>query len=149
MGLRIQRNVRYLGGSIRNGVAGEACFLRFFDRTKVVFEEAGAGEKVTVGGNTLTVRGRIECFAFETVERHLEIIDVRSTGAAKEFVERSGSKPVAKMILLPPLHFFEKYVIRGGILDGKRGFIFCLLSSYGEFLRFAKAWEMFRGAGDG
>ena len=36
------------------------------------------------------------------------------------------------------------YIAQRGFLDGKRGFLLCLLSSYGVFIKYAKAWEYAR-----
>jgi (heptosyl)LPS beta-1,4-glucosyltransferase len=40
------------------------------------------------------------------------------------------------------------FIVQGGFLDGRRGFLLCLLSSYGVFLKYAKAWEYSRRRGE-
>jgi len=46
----------------------------------------------------------------------------------------------------PTLRFLYHYVLRAGFLDGYRGFVFCRLMGFYEFLSVAKAQELRRGA---
>jgi hypothetical protein len=46
----------------------------------------------------------------------------------------------------PLLRFFYHYVLRAGFLDGYRGFVFCRLMGFYEFLSAAKARELRRTA---
>jgi hypothetical protein len=41
------------------------------------------------------------------------------------------------------------YVVRGGFLDGWRGFVLAVLYANYVFLRMAKIWESRRGSGQG
>jgi glycosyltransferase involved in cell wall biosynthesis len=43
-----------------------------------------------------------------------------------------------------PLRFFVWYALRGGFLDGRPGFVFCVLMGYYEFVIGAKIWELER-----
>jgi glycosyltransferase involved in cell wall biosynthesis len=50
----------------------------------------------------------------------------------------------------PVIRFFVWYVLRRGFLDGRPGFVFCVLMSYYEFIIGAKLRELERrGSGDG
>jgi hypothetical protein len=44
----------------------------------------------------------------------------------------------------PPVRFFVGYVVRRGFLDGRAGFVFCVLMSYYEFIIGAKIRELER-----
>ena len=44
----------------------------------------------------------------------------------------------------PALRFFYHYVVRAGFLDGYRGFVFCRLMAFYEFLNTTKAAELRR-----
>ena len=45
----------------------------------------------------------------------------------------------------PAVRFFTWYVLRRGFLDGRQGFVFCVLMSYYEFIVGAKLRELDRG----
>lgn len=49
----------------------------------------------------------------------------------------------------PPLRFLVWYLLRGGIRDGRPGFVFCVLMSWYEFIVGAKLGELERGRCDG
>lgn len=40
------------------------------------------------------------------------------------------------------LRFFRMYLFQKGILDGKQGFLLCVLSSYYTFLKYAELWAL-------
>ncbi|MDB6170431.1 MAG: glycosyl transferase family 2 [Verrucomicrobia bacterium] len=51
---------------------------------------------------------------------------------------------VHRLPFRPTLRFFYHYVLRGGWLDGYRGFVFCRLMGFYEFLNVSKANELRR-----
>jgi hypothetical protein len=48
----------------------------------------------------------------------------------------------------PFLRFFYSYVVRGGFLDGKPGYVFCRLLGIYEYLSVAKYYELRRAEDD-
>jgi hypothetical protein len=50
----------------------------------------------------------------------------------------------ARLPFRPTLRFFYHYVVRAGFLDGYRGYVFCRLMAFYEFLSLAKAGELRR-----
>ena len=50
----------------------------------------------------------------------------------------------ARLPFRPTLRFFYHYVVRAGFLDGYRGFVFCRLMAFYEFLSLTKARELSR-----
>ena len=49
-----------------------------------------------------------------------------------------------RLPLRSPIRFLVWYVARGGFLDGRPGFVFCVLMSYYEFIIGAKLRELDR-----
>ena len=49
-----------------------------------------------------------------------------------------------RLPLRPPIRFVVWYLARGGFLDGRPGFVFCVLMSYYEFIIGAKLRELGR-----
>jgi hypothetical protein len=48
---------------------------------------------------------------------------------------------VALLILSPLIKVLETYVVKRGFLDGVRGLLICLFSSFSKFLTYAKIIE--------
>jgi (heptosyl)LPS beta-1,4-glucosyltransferase len=98
-------------------------------------------EEVKLSGRAGTFRGRLAHHPYRRIEQHLEKIQQYSTRGAREFSRKGRRLPLLRMLLDPPLRMLRMYVLQAGFLDGRRGFLLCLLSSYGVFLKYAKAWE--------
>jgi glycosyltransferase involved in cell wall biosynthesis len=143
-GFWIRRESHYLGGRIRHCGWQRDKVLRFFDRTKGKYEDVEVHEEVSVRGRVSTLRSALAHHPYNRIEQHLHKIEQYSTRGAREYVKRGGRFAVLRMLLDPPLRMARMYVAQLGFLDGKRGFLLCLLSSYGVFLKYAKAWEYSR-----
>ena len=60
-------------------------------------------------------------------------------GAAQAW--RDGERCRPYHVLVRPLwRFFKTYIVQKGILDGQLGLVFCLLQSYGTYMKFAILW---------
>jgi len=143
-GFWIRRESHYLGGAIRHCGWQRDKVLRFFDREKGKYEEVEVHEEVSVRGKVSMLRGALTHHPYRMIEQHLDKIEQYSTRGAREFVRHGGRFAMIRMLLDPPFRMLRMYVLQRGFLDGKRGFLLCLLSSYGVFLKYAKAWEYSR-----
>ncbi len=65
----------------------------------------------------------------------LEAVQMRDHGERFSYLKFLGK---------PPLRFIQRYFYKLGFLDGKKGFIYCALSGFYEFVRYAKLWELER-----
>ena len=60
-------------------------------------------------------------------------------GAAQAW--REGARPgFLEVVWRPAWRFFRTYVLQAGVLDGYRGLVFCLLQSYGTYMKSAILW---------
>jgi hypothetical protein len=60
-------------------------------------------------------------------------------GAAQSWRDGERCKPI-HVLLRPLWRFLRTYVLQRGFLDGQRGLVFCLLQSYGTYMKFAILW---------
>ncbi|UCG52867.1 MAG: glycosyltransferase family 2 protein, partial [Candidatus Latescibacterota bacterium] len=128
-GFWIRRESHYLDGPIRHCGWQRDKVLRLFDRAQGRYEEREVHEEVTLEGKVATLNGKLEHFPYWRIEQHLDKIEEYTTRGAVDYVERGGRLAVVNMILHPPFRFLRMYVMQRGFLDGRRGFILCLLSS--------------------
>jgi len=145
-GYAVRRVNHYLGGRIRYCGWGSDERVQLFERLRGRFRPGGIGEdsgtSIEIDGEISAIRGELNRFPYETIEDHLDAIEITSGRRAQRYVEGGGGWPVLGMVLRPPFNFLNNYVLRRGFLDGRRGFVFCLIASYGVFLEFAKTWEI-------
>lgn len=119
-------------------------------------------EHVELRGRTAHLRGEMEHFAFPSLEVWVEKHNRYSNWEAHLLASRTGAresgdaaaltpalarkrqlKQFARRLPFRPLaRFLYHYVLRAGFLDGYRGFIFCRLMAFYEFLSAAKAHEL-------
>jgi len=147
-GFWIRRESRYLGEPIRHCGWQRDKVLRFFDRTKGRYDEVEVHEEVRLSGRTSMLRGALAHSPYRRIEQHLDKIEQYSTRGAREFARRGRRFALLHMLVHPPFRMLRMFVLQGGFLDGRRGFLLCLFSSYGVFLKYAKAWEYSRRGGE-
>ncbi len=118
-------------------------------------------EHVILNGPAGRLRHEMEHYAFPTidvwVEKHnrysnwearLLSSDSAMTSAAKSAIEpvlarkRRLRSRSSRLPFRPALRFLYHYVLRRGFLDGYRGYVFCRLMGFYEFLSIAKAREL-------
>lgn len=140
-GYWIRRDSEYLGRRIRHCGWQRDKVLRLLRANSGRYVERAVHEEIALEGRAGSLENRLLHFPYSRVEKHLSKIEEYSTRGACDYVTRSGRFAVLNMLVHPPFRFLRMYVLQGGLLDGSSGFILCLLSSYGVFLKYAKAWE--------
>jgi len=146
--------------------------LRFFRHTLGRYEQfsgvsdTGSGdnevhEHVVLQGPAGHLRGEMEHYAFPTIDIWVEKHNRYSNWEARLLASAAGSTAAATAVIAPDLarkrrlkhlasrlpfrpyqRFFYHYILRAGFLDGYRGYIFCRLMAFYEFLSVAKAREL-------
>ena len=120
-------------------------------------------EHVEFNGRTARLQGEMEHYAFPTIDTWLEKHSRYANWEARllvsateaEFGVARGLDPVlarkrrlkrlaARVPFRPSLRFLYHYIWRFGFLDGYRGYVFCRLMGFYEFLSTAKAAELRR-----
>ena len=139
-GYRIERRTWFLGRQIRfSGWRGERV-LRLFRREAATFEAAPVHEQVTVHGTIADLSGVLEHRSYESwTDCRDKLVRYAAAGAekARQQGRRAGPLDVA---LRPPLTFMRDYVLKGGVLDGGRGFAVCALGAAQVFLKYFELW---------
>ena len=148
--------------------------LRFFRHRLGRYEQfsgvsdTGSGdnevhEHVILDGRIGRLRGELEHYAFPTVAIWVEKHNRYSNWEARLLNSSSGREAATTATIdpalarkrrlkhlashlpfRPALRFFYHYFVRAGFLDGYRGFVFCRLMAFYEFLSVTKANELRR-----
>jgi hypothetical protein len=169
----VNRRFWFLDGWLRHCGYYPSWNLRFFRHALGRYEElaglsdTGSGdnevhEHVLLPGPTGRLRGAMEHFAFPSidvwVEKHnrysnweAHLLTAGTAGPAANAAldptlarKRRLKQLAARLPFRPALRFFYHYVVRAGFLDGYRGYVFCRLMAFYEFLSVAKAAELRR-----
>lgn len=170
-GFYVNRRFWFLDGWLNHCGYYPSWNLRFFRHTLGRYEQpaggAGGGsgdnevhEHIELQGSAGYLTGEMEHYAFPDIATWMEKHNRYSNWEARLQVEAGGAdtagldpglarkRRLRRLAWLlpcrPTLRFFYHYVWRAGFLDGYRGFVFCRLMAWYEFLCAAKARELRR-----
>jgi len=140
-GYWIRRRSEYLGRKIRHCGWQRDKVLRLFHRPSGRYDETEVHEEISLAGNTDILSHTLEHYPYSEIDQHLKKINDYTSRGARDYVDQGGRFPIVNCLLHPPFRFIRMYLLQAGFRDGLPGFVLCLLSSYGVFLKYAKAWE--------
>ncbi|MDP1580285.1 MAG: glycosyltransferase family 2 protein, partial [Candidatus Didemnitutus sp.] len=172
-GYYVNRRFWFLDGWLNHCGYFPSWNVRFFQHRLGRYEkfaangDTGSGdnevhEHVVLQGTSGYLPGEMEHYAFPNiatwVEKHNRYSNwearLQLAGAAEEASHTSLDAGLArkrwlrrlawKLPFRPTLRFFYHYIWRAGFLDGYRGFVFCRLMGWYEFLNSTKAAELRR-----
>lgn len=136
-GYKIQRRSFMYGGWLRYGGLDNDWNIRLFRRTKASFTLVKVGEGVRVEGTVAVLQGKLLHYTYPTVSVHVDKINRTTSGDG----QGRGRFSILHLFLSPLSKFIRMYFFQKGFLDGMRGFIWCSLSAWYNFLRDLKVWE--------
>ena len=88
--------------------------------------------------------GHLLHYSFPTIDSHVHTSNKFSTIVAKERYQQNRPPSLLIHVLLNPVFtFWKKFLLQGGFKEGFYGLVICLISSYYNFLKYAKAWAYF------
>ncbi len=138
----VTRHTRYLGRWIDHGGWYPEWRARLFDRRRAKWGGVDPHDRLEAAGPVARIReGDLEHHTYRSISEHWAQIDRFTTIAARELLARGRRGSLLRMLFHPPWCFFRMYVLRGGFLDGRAGFVIARLSATYVFLKYAKVWE--------
>jgi len=173
-GYYVNRRFYFLGGWLNHCGYYPSWNLRFFRHAAGRYEQfegvsaTDSGdnevhEHVILNGTAGRLRQEMEHYAFPTIDVWVEKHNRYSNWEARLLNSGPGMAAAAQAAIAPGLarkrrlkrlagrlpfrpaaRFLYHYVLRGGFLDGYRGYVFCRLMGFYEFLSIAKSREMRR-----
>ncbi|HEY8932946.1 MAG TPA: glycosyltransferase family 2 protein [Rariglobus sp.] len=173
-GYYVNRRFWFLDGWLMHCGYYPSWNLRFFRHRLGRYEQfAGVGdtqsgdnevhEHVILQGKAGHLKHDMEHYAFPTISIWIEKHNRYSNWEARLLRSEDGSAAAAhaaitpalarkrrlkrlagRLPFRPALRFFYHYVLRAGFLDGYRGYVFCRLMGFYEFLSVTKAAELKR-----
>ena len=143
-GFSFQRRSLWMGRVLRFGTWARDRKIRVARRSFAHWEGEDPHDKLVVAGEVRTLPGYIIHEPYRTLREHFDTID-RYSRLSAEGLARRGVRPSWWSVLIrPPFHFFQAYVLRGGLLDGWRGLVVASLGSLHVFLKWRRLWDEVR-----
>jgi glycosyltransferase involved in cell wall biosynthesis len=135
---RFNRQNHYCGKPIRHCDWYPDRQLRLFDKEKARWGELNLHERVVVdeGGTTGQLKGDLLHWSFSSVQQHKDKLKRYTMIGAEEY-HKAGRKAG---LMTPYIHliwgFFRTYLLKGGFLDGRYGFIICSVYAQSAFNKY-------------
>jgi len=128
-GYRFARRAHYLGRWIGHSGWYPDYKLRLFDRRRGQWQGAYVHESVVVEGHVETLSGEILHYTCDSLEEHRLRIEFYTDLAAREMFDQGKRISAFGRWLAPSWIFLETYLLRGGILDGREGFLIARMAA--------------------
>ena len=137
-GYRFARRARYLGRWILHSGWYPDYKVRLFNRRKAVWQGKYVHESVVVNGRVATMPGEILHYTCDTLEEHLQRIELYTDLAAQEMRERGETLNLLQRWFDPLWVFIHTYFLRLGVLDGHQGFLIATMAARYVRRKYAK-----------
>jgi glycosyltransferase involved in cell wall biosynthesis len=148
-GYSVPRKNIFWSAWVRHGGLYPDRQLRLFRRATGRFVDSAVHESVVVQGHVEALAEPLLHHSYRGLDDFVARSNRYSALAAREIVKRGGRARLIDLALRPLGRFLSMYVVRGGFLDGWRGFVLAVLYANYVFLRVAKTWELRSGSGKG
>lgn len=143
-GYQFPRIVHYLGRWIRHGEWYPDIKLRLFCKDCGRAEGREPHDHIVVRGAVRRLKNPIYHYTYEDLRDHIDTMNRFSTITAREMFREGERFHWTDFLLRPLWRFFKAYIIKLGVLDGKRGLLIAAVSSFGVLVKYAKLWEYHR-----
>ncbi|HXQ29105.1 MAG TPA: glycosyltransferase family 2 protein [Gemmatimonadales bacterium] len=136
---RIPRENLYLDHDARAG--RQDWHVRLFPRTRR-FVNTRVHERLEPVPNPGTLYGLIRHTSYRDLTHHLQKIVAYARWAALDLHARGRRASTLDIVARPCWWFVRDYIVLGGFLDGRAGFIRAALSAYSAFLKYSYLWDI-------
>jgi glycosyltransferase involved in cell wall biosynthesis len=120
--------------------------LRLFKRGAARFNDrlVHEGLETSPGVQVGQVKGLLHHHSYPDLSGYLSRMNRYTSLQAEELIKKKGAQPglaLARLIADPPYTFFKMYLLKLGVLEGRRGLALALLSASSTFWKYAKYWH--------
>ena len=141
VGYQFPRQVHYLGRWIRHGEWYPDVKLRLFKKNQGYSAGQEPHDQVVVNGASKTLKNPLWHYTYDDIYDHLNTMNRFSDISAKAKYREGRRFRWTDLIFRPMWRFFKGFFVKLGFLDGRRGFIIAVTSSFGVAMKYAKIWE--------
>lgn len=143
-GFSIRRKTWYLGRWIRHSGWYPDRKLRLFRKDRANWV-GRVHERLELSGICGLLPGEILHYTYRDVDDHVQRINRYSRMQGVDLAQKKSLPGILfNLCWNPPLTFVRFYLWKLGFLDGFAGLVIALVSSWGNALKYLKAWEIKR-----
>jgi len=138
----IKRSTYIFGRLFKHGGHDKDYQLRLFKKRKGHFYQP-VHEKVELsGGRAGYIDEPMLHYSSSNISQYVGKLNLYTDLESAYMAGRQKRISAVGIFTKPMLRFIQKYIVQLGFMDGPEGFIFYTFSSYYDFVRCAKLWEI-------
>jgi glycosyltransferase involved in cell wall biosynthesis len=141
-GYNIPFSLYYMGKILKHSGVGHEFHIRLFNRQKGRFTNSAVHEGIEIEGPAGKLNHRIIHYSYNDISHHLGKINLYTSQAAEDLVNKGKSPKGISVAIKFPVTFIIYYIFRGGIRDGYQGFIWSYMAAVYSSLKVAKTIEL-------
>ena len=126
---------------MRFGINRNDFQLRLVKKEKALFQGA-VHERIILSGGTRRLKNPLLHYSTRDVADYMRKINLYTDLEANRRSANAVKLTTGFIVAKSALYFFYTTFVFGGILDGLRGWFFCILGGYYKFISLAKSWEL-------
>ncbi len=134
----VPRLSNYCGRFMRHSGWYPDLLPRLFKRGKARFSDDLVHERLIIEGDTGELKGMLLHYAFDDLEEVLHKVNQYSSAGAAMMQRRGRQASLSGAVLRGLWSFMRTYVLRGGFLDGREGFMLAVSNAEGTYYRYLK-----------
>jgi heptosyltransferase-2 len=138
----VKRIFYYEGRPLVNNRFNTDRTVRIFRKSKCHYSRKLVHEKLVIDGKTGLLKTAIDHYSFTTREEFLNKRLMYSELKAKELLDKGIEATSYHFIIRPKFRFFKYYILKLGLLNGKRGYDIAKILSHDEYMRYVYLTDM-------
>ena len=143
-GYSVPRLTSYFGAFLRHGNAWPDRKIRLYRRSAARWVGYEVHEKIAVAGRVARLRAPLEHHAYRSLDDHMARVDRYARLMADEMYRAGRRGTLAAVFLHPFWRFMRGMLIKRGVLDGWRGWLFhCVEAGYVR-RKYLRLWALSR-----
>jgi glycosyltransferase involved in cell wall biosynthesis len=148
-GFRLQRHTSFFGAWFGARGWRREWRLRLFLRDRARFSDSEIHERVLLDGRVRRLDGALLHYHFRDLAHQVAKLNQYSTAGARQRFDRGRRGGALQPVLRGASYFVKQYVLHGGFLYGRAGFLDAGMGAVYGFLTYAKLWELTRAESRG
>lgn len=145
---RFRRRNWHLGGWVDWTGWRQDGATRLFHRGRARFEGSWVHDRVSGAGlQVQLLHTRLLHWPYRDIAHHVEKVNRYTSQLAAEQHDQGRRPSLVKLVLDPPWKFLRMWLLEGGLLLGRRGFVLSVVAAFYVFLKQAKLWEAWLAGG--
>ena len=139
----LKRDLFFLGHEINHCGVSHNFLVRLFRRDVCRYQKRRVHADIEVpSGKIGRLRHRLLHYTALDIDHFLAKQQRYSTWSALDAYDAGKRATLLKMLAHAPWRFFQLYVLKGGMIDGRAGLVVCGIMAYYTFLKDAKLWAL-------